>query len=62
MGGVGLIVGPGVPAGHHVEGLASQVDIAPTILDLLGDGLDRVPLPHSLVGCKPEALAKGYVL
>jgi len=36
--------GPGVPANHRIEGLASGVDVAPTLLGLLGvEGLGEVP-------------------
>ena len=39
-----LLAGPGVPAGRRVDALARTVDLAPTILELLGlpaaDGLD----------------------
>ena len=31
-----LLRGPGIAAGHTVEGLASQVDVAPTLLGVLG--------------------------
>ena len=31
-----VVAGPGVPAGRVVRGLAEQVDLAPTLLDLLG--------------------------
>lgn len=43
-----MISGPGVPVGAVDEGLACQVDIVPTILDLCGvpspDGLDGISL------------------
>ncbi len=31
-----IIAGPGIPKGHVVDGLASNVDTAPTVLDLVG--------------------------
>jgi arylsulfatase A-like enzyme len=43
---VWLMRGPGIPAGHRVAGLASSVDLVPTLLGLLGlptadvDGID----------------------
>jgi arylsulfatase A-like enzyme len=36
VGGVGVWVGPGIPAGHTVTGIASQVDVAPTLWSLAG--------------------------
>lgn len=36
VGGVGVFAGPGIPAGHRVEGVASQVDLSPTIWRLAG--------------------------
>jgi arylsulfatase A-like enzyme len=32
----GILAGPGIPAGKAVDVLASQLDLAPTLLDLLG--------------------------
>jgi len=36
LGAVWTLTGPGVPAGHRVGGVASQVDILPTLLGLAG--------------------------
>ncbi len=36
VGGVGVFVGPGIPAGRTVPGMASQVDLAPTLWTLAG--------------------------
>ncbi len=36
VGGVGVFWGVGLPAGRRVPGLASQVDLAPTLLSLAG--------------------------
>jgi hypothetical protein len=36
VGGVWVVRGPGVAAGGRVGGMASQVDVAPTLLDLAG--------------------------
>lgn len=40
-----LLRGPGVPAGHRVDELASLVDVVPTALGLLG-----LPIPEALQG------------
>ncbi|MCA9489799.1 MAG: sulfatase-like hydrolase/transferase [Myxococcales bacterium] len=36
VGGVLVMTGPGIPAGEVVPGLASQVDVAPTLASLVG--------------------------
>lgn len=36
VGGVAVLRGPGVAVGHTVEGLASQIDLLPTLSGLLG--------------------------
>ncbi len=36
VGGVAVVVGPGIPAGGQVRGLASQVDLGPTLWGLAG--------------------------
>jgi arylsulfatase A-like enzyme len=36
VGGVLVARGPGIPAGHLVPGVASQLDVAPTLVSLLG--------------------------
>jgi arylsulfatase A-like enzyme len=36
VGGIGVFHGPDLPAGRRVPGLASQVDLAPTLLGLAG--------------------------
>ncbi len=36
VGAVWTMAGPGIPAGHRMGGMASQVDIAPTLLGLAG--------------------------
>ncbi len=52
-----LIIGPGVPQGKKYEKLASQIDIAPTLLNLVGlnlespmPGRDLLKLPESVTG------------
>ena len=49
-----LLRGPGLPAGHTVEGLASQVDVLPTILGLLG-----LPLPANIAGVDHSDAVRG---
>jgi len=40
-----ILSGPGVAEGHSVDGITAQVDVMPTLLDLLG-----LPLPDNLDG------------
>lgn len=50
-----LLRWPGrLPAGHRVSGLASNVDVLPTVLDLL-----ELPLPAPLHGCSRRAAVEG---
>ncbi len=52
-GGVWVMAGPGVPAGRRVGGLASHVDVMPTLLALLGLNVpdtDGVDLSAAVVG------------
>lgn len=48
-----LITGPGVPRRHH-DGVASQIDLGPTLLGLLG-----VDAPHPMIGRDLLALPEG---
>ena len=47
-----VIAGPGVPAGRRVQGQVRHVDVAPTVMELLGrpwapgDGVSLVPAMH----------------
>jgi arylsulfatase A-like enzyme len=49
-----LVWGKGVPAGREVPGLASQIDVAPTVLALAGlakeEGMDGVDLSAAVTG------------
>lgn len=52
-----LMWGPGLPAGRRVEGLASQVDLAPTLLSLLSlpaGGTDGMDLSAAITGKAPR--------
>lgn len=50
-----ILAGPGVAAGHHVRGVASQIDLLPTLLGLVGH-----PLPEGAVeGRDWSALVRG---
>ncbi len=65
-----LMRGPGIPAGVHVEDLAINADIAPTILDATGgtarrriDGESLLPAtadPHALSGRRLLIESKSY--
>lgn len=54
VGGVGVFVAPGLPAGRRVSGVASQIDLAPTLWHLAGldarDGWEGIDLSAALVG------------
>jgi arylsulfatase A-like enzyme len=48
VGGVWMVRGPGIPADHRIRGVSSLLDVAPTVLSLLGlaplaapDGVDQ---------------------
>jgi arylsulfatase A-like enzyme len=48
VGAVWMLSGPGIPAGHRIGGVASQVDIVPTLLGLVGgDGYVGPGLDYS---------------
>lgn len=49
-----LLHPPGLPAGHVVDGLSMNVDVAPTLLDLLG-----VPVPEVYDGKSLADAARG---
>ena len=43
VGAVWTLAGPSIPAGHRIDGVASQIDIAPTLLGLAGVDSYRGP-------------------
>ena len=51
-----VVVGPGVPAGKSVDGLWQNLDVVPTLLDLLGISWDPQALPgRSVFSGKPHS-------
>lgn len=49
----GLIIGPGVQP-QHFDKLASQIDLLPTLLDLMGVETDHPMVGHDLVALAPD--------
>jgi phosphoglycerol transferase MdoB-like AlkP superfamily enzyme len=56
----GLILGPGVPAGRY-DGLASQVDLLPTLLDLMGLDSEHPMVGRDLLQVAPDTPGHAFM-